>query len=94
MIVAREILVISFAVLANPSSLYLLELRDQTAFFATPWGTQDPPRYRFNGLNTQHVSEAEEKAMRIKTDSCANFDPAGTPVKSFNLRPEKRETND
>jgi hypothetical protein len=30
---------ISFAVLANPASLYLLELRDQTAFFATPWGT-------------------------------------------------------
>ena len=27
---------ISFAVLDNPAPLYLLELRDQTAFFATP----------------------------------------------------------
>src|SRR5438132_13082484 len=50
---------ISFAVLDNPEPLYLLELLGQTAFFGTPWGTQEYPRYRFNWLNTQHVSDAE-----------------------------------
>jgi hypothetical protein len=39
------------------------------------------------------VSEAEEKAMQIKTDGCEIFDSAGTPVEPSNLRPEKRETN-
>ena len=84
---------ISFAVLDNPEPLYLLELLGQTAFFGTPWGTQEPPRYRFNWLNTQHVSDAEEKVMRIKTGGCASFDPAETHVEPFNIRPEKRETN-
>jgi hypothetical protein len=40
------------------------------------------------------VSDAEEKVTRIKTDGYESFDPAGTPVGPFNLRPEKRETND
>jgi hypothetical protein len=79
--------------LDNQALLYLLELRDQTAFFATPWVTQDPPRCHFNLRNTQHVSDAEEKAMQIKTNGCAIFNPAGTLVEPFNLRPEKRETN-
>jgi hypothetical protein len=79
--------------LDNPEPLYLLELLGQTAFFGTPWGTQEYPRYRFNWLNTQHVSDAEEKVMRIKTGGCASFDPAETHVEPFNIRPEKRETN-
>ncbi len=87
-------LVISFAVLDNPEFLYLLELLDQTSFFGTPWGTQEHPRYRCNWLNTQHVSDAEEKVMRIKTGGCAGFDPAETHVEPFNIRPEKRETNE
>ena len=84
---------ISFAVLDNPEPLYLLELLGQTAFFGTPWGTQEYPRYRFNWLNTQHVSDAEEKVMRIKTGGCASFDPTETRVEPFNTRLEKRETN-
>jgi hypothetical protein len=88
-----SLLAISFAVLDNPEPLYLLELLGQTSFFGTPWGTQEPPRYRFNWLNTQHVSDAEEKVMRIKTGGCASFDPAETHVEPFNIRPEKRETN-
>ena len=86
-------LVISFAVLDNPEPLYLLELLGQTSFFGTPWGTQEYPRYRFNWLNTQHVSDAEEKVMRIKTGGCASFDPTETRVEPFNTRLEKRETN-
>src|SRR6059058_3547172 len=74
---------ISFAVLDNPEPLYLLELLGQTAFFGTPWGTQEYPRYRFNWLNTQHVSDAEEKVMRIKTGGCASFDPTETRVEPF-----------
>ena len=87
-------LVISFAVLDNPEPLDLLALLGQTAFFGTPWGTQEYPRYRFNWLNTQHVSDAEEKVMRIKTGGCASFDPTETRVEPFNTRLEKRETND
>ncbi len=87
------VLAISFAVLDNPEPLYLLELLGQTAFFGTPWGTQEYPRYRFNWLNTQHVSDAEEKVMRIKTGGCASFDPTETRVEPFNTRLEKRETN-
>ena len=93
LIIPIAALVISFALLENPEPLYLLELLDQTAFFSTPWGTQEHPRYRFNWLNTQHVSDAEEKVMQIKTDSCASFDPAETHVEPFNIRPKKRETN-
>jgi hypothetical protein len=89
----QTVLVISFAVLDNPEPLYLLELLGQTAFFGTPWGTQEYPRYRFNWLNTQHVSDAEEKVMRIKTGGCASFDPTETRVEPFNTRLEKRETN-
>jgi hypothetical protein len=89
----RFTLAISFAVLDNPEPLYLLELLGQTSFFGTPWGTQECPRYRFNWLNTQHVSDAEEKVMRIKTGGCASFDPAEIHVEPFNIRPEKRETN-
>ena len=85
---------ISFAVLDNPEPLYLLELLGQTSFFGTPWGTQEHPRYRCNWLNMQHVSDAEEKVIRIKTGDCAGFDPAETRVEPFNIRPEKRETND
>ena len=81
------------AVLDNPEPLYLLELLGQTAFFGTPWGTQESPRYRFNWLNTRHVSDAEEKVMRIKTGGCASFDPTETRVEPFNTRLEKRETN-
>src|SRR2546428_9203209 len=83
---------ISFAVLDNPEPLDLLALLGQTAFFGTPWGTQEYPRYRFNWLNTQHVSDAEEKVMRIKTGGCASFDPTETRVEPFNTKLEKRET--
>src|SRR5882724_6054578 len=71
----QAILDISFAVLDNPEPLYLLELLGQISFFGTPWGTQEHPRYRCNWLNTQHVSDAEEKVIRIKTGGCAGFRP-------------------
>ena len=59
----RAVLVISFAVFDNPEPLYLLELLGQTAFFGTPWETYEYPRYRFNWLNTPHMSDAAEVVM-------------------------------